>query len=309
MSTSASSVSSPRRVLVIPHGGRPDLADITARAIKKLQAAGLTVRMLSVDSERYEQLGVEVREPDVAAADCELALVFGGDGTILRSAYLVRGHNVPLLGVNLGHMGFLAESDPENLPAVIAAVVDRSYSVERRMALDLSVFYPDGTQTSGWALNEVSIEKASRERMIELVVAIDDEPLSAWAADGLVCSTPTGSTAYAWSAGGPVVWPDVEALVVVPISAHALFSRPLVIGPNSEIDVEVVADSPAAVAWCDGGRMIDVPSGARLEVRRSPKATLLARLHSAPFTDRLVAKFNLPVGGWRGRTVKGESAR
>ena len=154
--------------------------------------------------------------------------------------------------MNLGHMGFLAESDPENLPAVIAAVVDRTYSVERRMALDLSVFYPDGTQTSGWALNEVSIEKASRERMIELVVAIDDEPLSAWAADGLVCSTPTGSTAYAWSAGGPVVWPDVEALVVVPISAHALFSRPLVIGPNSEIDVEVVADSPAAVAWCDG---------------------------------------------------------
>lgn len=309
MSTSATSVSSPRRVLVIPHGGRPDLADITARAIQKLQRAGITVVMQSVDEQRYSGLGVEFSEPRGAAAGCELALIFGGDGTILRSAYLARGYGVPLLGVNLGHMGFLAESDPENLPAVIAAVVDRSYSVERRLALDLLVFYPDGKQASGWALNEVSIEKASRERMIELVVAIDDEPLSAWAADGLVCATPTGSTAYAWSAGGPVVWPDVEALVVVPISAHALFSRPLVIGPNSEIDVEVVSDSPAAVAWCDGGRMIEIPPGARLEVRRSPEATLLARLHSAPFTDRLVAKFNLPVSGWRGRTVEGELPR
>lgn len=303
-----SSAAVARTVLVIPHGGRPDLADITARAIQKLQSAGVTVRMLTADSERFSELKVETADRQDAAADCELALVFGGDGTILRSAYLARDHDVPLLGVNLGHMGFLAESDPEDLPSVIKAVVERTYSVERRMALELNVFYPDGRHTSGWALNEVSIEKASRERMIELVVAIDDEPLSAWAADGLVCATPTGSTAYAWSAGGPVVWPDVEAIVVVPISAHALFSRPLVIGPNSEVDVELVADSPAAVAWCDGGRMIDVPPGARLEVRRSASAIPLARLHAAPFTDRLVAKFNLPVSGWRGRDVAGEGA-
>lgn len=309
MSTSSKSDSAARRVLVIPHGGRPDLADISERAISKLQAAGLTVCMLAADADRYSAFDVVVAGADAPAKGCELALVFGGDGTILRSAYLSRGHNVPLLGVNLGHMGFLAESDPENLPTVIAAVVQKSYVVERRMALDLNVFYPDGTQTSGWAFNEVSIEKASRERMIELVVAIDDEPLSAWAADGLVCSTPTGSTAYAWSAGGPVVWPDVEALVVVPISAHALFSRPLVIGPNSEVDVEVVGDSPPAIAWCDGGRMLEVPPGARLEVRRSPESVLLARLHAEPFTDRLVAKFSLPVGGWRGRGLEGNGPR
>lgn len=309
MSSSSIPESADRRVLIIPHGGRTDLADISQRAISELQAAGITVSMLAADSERFESLKVDIADSESPADGCELVLIFGGDGTILRSAYLARGKRVPLLGVNLGHMGFLAESDPEDLPTVITAVVEKSYVVERRMALDLRVFYPDGTETVGWAFNEVSIEKASRERMIELMVAIDDEPLSAWAADGLVCATPTGSTAYAWSAGGPVVWPDVEALVVVPISAHALFSRALVVGPNSEVDIEVVGDSPAAVAWCDGGRMIDVPPGARLEVRRSPESILLARLHPEPFTGRLVAKFNLPVSGWRGRDVDGEKSR
>ncbi len=295
-----------RRVLVVPHGGRADIADITERAVRELQRAGLTVRMLGSDCARFSVSNVEAAESAAAATGCELALVFGGDGTILRSAFLARGQGVPILGVNLGHMGFLAESDPDDLPTVIAAVVDRSYVVESRLALDLRVCYPDGSEAIGWAFNEVSIEKASRERMIELLVAIDDQPLSAWAADGIVCATPTGSTAYAWSSGGPVVWPDVEALVVVPISAHALFSRPIVISPNSEVDIELDANSPAGVAWCDGGRMIEVPPGARIEIRRSPDSVLLARLQPEPFTKRLVAKFNLPVSGWRGRADEGE---
>jgi NAD+ kinase len=261
--------------------------------------------MLATDAARFPECDVEACEPEDAAAGCELALVFGGDGTILRAAYLARGHGVPLLGINLGHMGFLAESEPDALPAVIEALGKRSYQVEDRMALDLLVYHPDGTRATGWALNDVSVEKASRERMIELIVAIDDEPLSTWAADGIVCATPTGSTAYAWSAGGPVVWPEVEAMIVVPISAHALFSRPLVINPSSEIDIELLADSPAAVAWCDGGRMLDIPPGARLEVRRAPDPVKLARLHPSPFTDRLVAKFSLPVRGWRGRDIFG----
>lgn len=295
-----------RRVLVIPHGGRTDLTDLTERAVTSLQRAGIAVRMLASDCERFAVPDVESAPLNAAAADCELALVFGGDGTILRSAYIARGQNVPILGVNLGHMGFLAESEPEDLPTVIAAVVERSYVVEHRLALDIRVYYPGGTQDVGWALNEVSIEKNSRERMIELLVAIDDQPLSTWSADGLVCATPTGSTAYAWSAGGPVVWPDVEALVVVPISAHALFSRPIVIGPQSEIDIELCAGSSAGVAWCDGGRKLDLPPGSRIEVRRSPTTVPLARLHAEPFTNRLVAKFNLPVSGWRGRP--GEAA-
>jgi len=294
-----------RRVLVIPHGGRSDLAETTERAIAKLQRAGIVVRMLASDCDRCSVVDVEFVESHEAAKDCELVLVFGGDGTILRSAYLARGQGVPLLGVNLGHMGFLAESDPEDLPTVIASVVNRSYVVEHRLALDLRVRRPDGTEVLGWAFNEVSIEKAARERMIELMVAIDDEPLSAWSADGLVCATPTGSTAYAWSSGGPVVWPDVEALVVVPISAHALFSRPIVIGPNSEVDIDVLGSGPGGVAWCDGGRMIDVPVGSRVEVRRSPDSVYLARLQPEPFTKRLVAKFNLPVAGWRGRPDEG----
>jgi NAD+ kinase len=169
------------------------------------------------------------------------------------------------------------------------------------MALELVMLTPQETTRTGWALNDVTLEKSERGRMVELVLAIDDEPLSSWAADGIVCATPTGSTAYAWSAGGPVVWPEVEALVVVPISAHALFSRPLVVSPSSSIDIELLAQSSPALAWCDGARKIEVPPGSRLEVRRSSSSVKLARLHDSRFARRLVAKFNLPVKSWRGR--------
>jgi NAD+ kinase len=117
----------------------------------------------------------------------------------------------------------------------------------------------------------------------------------------VVCATPTGSTAYNFSAGGPVVWPGVEALLMVPISAHALFSRPLVVAPSSTLAVEVLARTEGAgVLWCDGRRTVDLPPGARIEVRRGARPVRFVRLHEAPFTDRLVAKFGLPVQGWRG---------
>lgn len=291
---------------MVPHSGRSDIAEPTEAAVRGLQHAGIEVQMLTADAGRFVDLGVTPVAPDCAADGCELALVFGGDGTILRTAYLARGRNVPLLGVNFGHMGFLAESDPEDLPSVVAAIVDRRYLVEERLALDIELTDPQGEVTAGWAFNEVSIEKGSRERMIELIVAIDEQPLSAWAADGLICATPTGSTAYAWSAGGPVVWPNVEAIIVVPISAHALFSKPLVVGPESEIVIEVAPRGAGGVVWCDGGRMVDAPAGSTIAIRRSDVPVSLARLHAAPFTGRLVAKFDLPVSGWRGRQISRE---
>jgi len=138
--------------------------------------------------------------------------------------------------------------------------------------------------------------------MLELTVEVDNRPLSTWACDGVVVATPTGSTAYAFSAGGPVVWPDVEALLLVPLSAHALFARPLVVGPASTLAIEVIADNEGTgVLWADGRRTTDLPRGARLEVHRSPEPVRFARLSAAPFTDRLVAKFDLSVHGWRGR--------
>ncbi len=227
-------------------------------------------------------------------------MVLGGDGTILRATEICRGTQTPVLGVNLGHVGFLAEADVDDLQAVVQGVVDRTYRVEERLTIEVTVSVGDEVVATNWALNEATVEKASRERMLELVVEIDDRPVSRWGCDGVVCATPTGSTAYNFSAGGPIVWPEVEALLLVPISAHALFARPLVVSPNSTLAIEVMGEMTAGVLWCDGRRAADLPQGARVEVRRSDTPARLARLHEAPFADRLVRKFDLPVAGWRG---------
>jgi len=202
--------------------------------------------------------------------------------------------------MNLGHVGFLAEAERDETATVVAAVVDRTWTVEERTTLEV-VVTRDGTEVERtWALNEASVEKDARERMIEILVEVDGRPLSRWGADGVVAATPTGSTAYAFSAGGPVVWPEVEALVVVPISAHALFARPLVVSPRSTIAVEVLSGQGGGVMWCDGRRLVELPTGSRVEITRHPSPVRFARLHTKPFTDRLVAKFALPVDGWRG---------
>ena len=203
-----------------------------------------------------------------------------------------------MLGVNLGHIGFLAEAEVDDVEDVIDAIVERKWTPEDRLALDVRAFRDGELVTHTFALNEASVEKAARERMIEVVVEIDNRPLSRWGCDGVVLATPTGSTAYNFSAGGPIVWPGVEALLVVPISAHALFARPLVVAPDSLLAVEVIARTDGAgVLWCDGRRAVDLPPGARIEVRRADQPVRLARLHQAPFTDRLVAKFDLPGPG------------
>ncbi|MFV0285242.1 MAG: hypothetical protein ACK5IM_02490, partial [Demequina sp.] len=160
---------------------------------------------------------------------------------------------------------------------------------------------PDGTTETGWALNEATLERANRLRTLEVAVAVDSRPLSSFGCDGLVISTATGSTAHAFSAGGPVIWPDVDALLMVPLAAHALFARPLVVGPDSVFMVEVVRSSEATgQVVLDGARAIDMEPGSRLEVRRGSEIVKLARMSNAPFTERLVQKFNLPTNGWRG---------
>jgi len=155
---------------------------------------------------------------------------------------------------------------------------------------------------SGWALNEAALEKVDRSRMLEVMLEVDGHPLSSFGCDGVVAATATGSTAHAFSAGGPVVWPDVDGMILVPLSAHALFARPLVVGPRSRLALEVLERSPAAgIVTCDGRRRLEVPRGSRVEVTRSDVPVRLARLTPAPFTTRLVHKFGLPVEGWRGR--------
>jgi NAD+ kinase len=293
-----------RRVLVIAHTGREAARESAAEFCRSLHKHGIGLRLLEDEAAELtlDLPDVEVVRPKAdAARDCELVIVIGGDGTILRAAEMARECNTPLLGVNLGHVGFLAEAESDDIDFTIDAVVNRRYTSEERTTIDVSVHRDGELVASTWALNEASVEKASRERMIEVVAEIDGRPLSRWGCDGVVCATPTGSTAYNFSAGGPIVWPGVDALLMVPISAHALFARPMVVAPSSVLAVEVIARTDGAgVLWCDGRRTVDLPPGARIEVRRGQVPVRLVRLHQAPFTDRLVAKFDLPVTGWRG---------
>jgi NAD+ kinase len=295
----------PRRVLLVSHPGRRAARDAAQLLCARLAAAGVRVRLLDIEA---GELGLDpavatekVPVSSEAASGCELVVVLGGDGTILRGAELARPSRVPLLGVNLGHVGFLAEAESDDLDTTVDQIVHRRWTVEERLTLDVRVLADGELVHAGWALNEASVEKAARQRMLEVLVEVDGRPLSRWAGDGVVCATPTGSTAYAFSAGGPVVWPDLAALLLVPLSAHALFARPLVVSPSSVVAVTLLEGLRGdGVLWCDGRRTYDVPPGTRIEVRRGDPPVLLARLHEAPFTDRLVRKFGLPTTGWRG---------
>jgi NAD+ kinase len=295
-----------RRILVVSHTGRADSLDAAVSVINRLLAAG--VRPVLSEDEKDDLVRhdptlphIEVLGEQVRTEELELVIVLGGDGTILRAAEIVRGTDVPLLGVNLGHVGFLAESEREDLSETVSRALSRDYTVEERMTLDVTAKVDGTVVRQTWALNEATVEKASRERMLEVIIEVDGRPLSSFGCDGVVMSTPTGSTAYSFSAGGPIVWPGVDAMLLVPLSAHSLFARPLVVGPDSVLAVELLQRTMGTgVLWCDGRRTADLPAGARIEARRSAVPVKLARLRLAPFTDRLVNKFALPVEGWRG---------
>ncbi|WP_405785091.1 MULTISPECIES: NAD kinase [unclassified Streptomyces] len=292
-----------RTVFLLTHTGREEAIRSAERVMLGLLRAGIGVRLLEDEAADLPlpaavELVGEVGPGSVQG--CELIIVLGGDGTILRGAEFARASGVPMLGVNLGRVGFLAEAERDDLDKVVDRVVTKEYEVEERMTLDVLVRNDGRIVHTDWALNEASVEKASRERVLEVVTEVDGRPVSGFGGDGVVCATPTGSTAYAFSAGGPVVWPEVEALLMVPISAHALFAKPLVTSPRSVLAVEVQPQTPHGVLWCDGRRTVELPAGARVEVRRGAVPVRLARLHHASFTDRLVAKFALPVAGWRG---------
>ena len=230
-------------------------------------------------------------------ASAEIVIVLGGDGTILRGAEIARTQNIPILGINLGHVGFLAEVEKPALAEIAASIVAKNFVTENRMVLQYSVIRESTVISTGWALNEVTVER-NGTTMVELFVQIDNRPLSRWGCDGLICSTPTGSTAYAFSAGGPVLWPEIDALVLLPISAHALFARPMVVAPTSQIVVEI--ESSDALLSADALRKLPLRSGDRVQITKDSSVIKLSHINPTLFTDRLVAKFKLPVEGWRG---------
>jgi len=289
-----------REALLVTHTGKRRNADHARTVAADLHAAGFVVRVLAEES-------AELRIPNAvpvtgmqSAMGVEIVFALGGDGTLLRAAELARPVKAPLLGINRGKVGFLAEAEIGDVDRAVRAVVANQYTVDERLTLDVSAESDGQVIVNSWALNEVTVEKGAREKMLEVLVEVDGRPLSRYGCDGVVCATPTGSTAYAFSAGGPVVWPEVEALLLVPISAHALFSRPLVTAPTSTIRIHVEPYTTFALLSCDGRRTIDIPPGSTVTVRRGALPVRVVRLREQPFTDRLVAKFDLPVDGWRG---------
>jgi NAD+ kinase len=303
-----------RTVLLVVHTGRDEATETARRVEKVLGDNGIALRLLSAEAvdrgslhlapDDMRAMGVEIEVVDAdphAAEGCELVLVLGGDGTFLRAAELARNAGIPVLGVNLGRIGFLAEAEAEHIDQVLEHVIARDYRVEDRLTLDVVVRRKGRLIEQGWALNEMSLEKGPRLGVLGVVVEIDGRPVSTFGCDGVLVSTPTGSTAYAFSAGGPVLWPDLEAILVVPNNAHALFGRPMVTSPEATVAIEIEADGHDALVFCDGRREMLIPAGGRIEVRRCGTPVRWARLDSAPFTDRLVRKFRLPVTGWRGK--------
>lgn len=285
-----------REVLLVLHPTRPAAKELAGAIVKTLGSEGFTfISTTETGISGLTQVGSD--QVKQSYGQIELVLVLGGDGTILRGAEQIHGSNIPVLGINLGHVGFLAEIGKPSQEEIISAIREKKYKTEKRMTLAYQVFRDDELVTKGWALNEVTIER-STEAMIELFVQVDHRPLSRWGCDAVICATPTGSTAYAFSAGGPVVWPKVEALVLVPLAAHALFSDPMVIGADSQIAIDVESDE--GVLSADGLRKFALEEKDRVVITSDKSYINLAHIDAAPFTDRLVAKFKLPVDGWRG---------
>ncbi len=277
-----------KNVLLVTHPTRPE-AISTANELTKL----LTGKQINVFATIKTAGANDFKSTD----QVDLAVVLGGDGTMLRAAEIFRGKKVPILGINLGHVGFLAEIERPSLTEIVDAIASGTFSIEERMSLNYQLLRAGKVIESGWALNEVLVERNDHQ-MIDLFVQIDHRPLSRWWCDAVICATPTGSTAYAYSAGGPVVWPEVDALVLLPLAAHALFSKPMVVSPHSEIAIDLESDSADLNA--DGIRRTKLQKNDRVVLTSDKEDVLLAHIKPATFTDRIVAKFKLPVEGWRG---------
>jgi len=277
-----------KTVLLVTHPTRPE-AISTANELTKL----LTGKQINV----FATIKTDGANDFKATDQIDLAVVLGGDGTMLRAAEVFRGKQVPILGINLGHVGFLAEIERPSLTEIVDAIASGTFSIEERMSLNYQLLRDGKVIQTGWALNEVLVERNDHQ-MIDLFVQIDHRPLSRWWCDAVICATPTGSTAYAYSAGGPVVWPEVDALVLLPLAAHALFSKPMVVSPHSEIAIDLESDSADLNA--DGIRRTKLQKNDRIVLTSDKEDILLAHIKPATFTDRIVAKFKLPVEGWRG---------
>jgi NAD+ kinase len=280
-----------REVGLVVHGGRPLALEVAARIVERLERHGIASRSLGAPDEGPGA----GHEGDVNVGGLDLVVSVGGDGTLLRSARLVRDEGTPLLAVNVGRVGFLTEVGPTDALDALDEAIAGSVRIEERLAL---VAEPRGApwDEPQWALNEIIVEKKARHRLVKVACSVDGVPLTTYSADGVIVSTPTGSTAYAFSARGPIVSPRVACLVLTPVAPHMLFDRPVALAPDEALALEVVGDEPGLLS-ADGRESLDMPVGATVVVRTSEHPVRLVRRAASPsFYAVLRSKFGLPGG-------------
>jgi len=310
------------RIAVVAHLARPGAVELVRRALDELVAAGHDcvlhipdgvgsapapddlVNLLAVPDGLGVASGGDVesgRGPSAAGRggggggeEPELVISFGGDGTFLRAARIARDAGAPVIGVNVGRVGFLAEIDPRDLETVLPLLGAGKYTVEARSTLELELLDADGVSVgTGWALNDVAIEKVARQRLVRLEVEIGTTPFANVAADAVIVATSTGSTAYALSAGGPIVNPTLDAMLIVPVAPHSLFDRTVVTDLEDVVTVRVSADQDGALVSTDGMDPRVIGPGGSAVVRGGARPVLVARLGGPAFFGRVRRTFRL----------------
>lgn len=281
------------KVGLVVHHRRSASREAAVEAAAHLRTLGVDVAMARPDAEQPD-VGVPQLSHDAFADGLDLAMSFGGDGTFLRAAHLCRGAGVPILGLNLGRLGFLADAELDDLDEVLHAVANRDFRIEERPTLEVWSSDSEGRRLSeDWALNEVSIEKSARQRILLMELHVARSRFARIPADALVVATSTGSTAYAFSAGGPILSPEVRALLVTPVAPHSLFARTVVVGEDEQIDVEILPEQSPAIVSCDGREPVTVPAGGWVHATGGGQPVRLARVSSIDFYGVVRTKFGL----------------
>jgi len=281
-------------VALVVHEHRPEAAELAREAAQWLLARDHHVRLPKADAD-HVGLSEHGVAPDQLAADLDLAVTLGGDGTILRAVSLVSRAGVPLLGVNLGRMGYLADLEPVGLTDALERIVAGDYAIEERMMLSVVVHRAGETHPDAgagiWALNEAVIERPAAGHTVHVAVEVEGRFWTTYAADGLIVATPTGSTAYAFSAGGPIVSPNVRALLMTPVSAHMSFDRSLVVDAADSVRIEVT-DRPATLVL-DGREMGLLGKGDAIVCTEAPGRAKFVAFGTRDFYGILKAKFGV----------------
>jgi NAD+ kinase len=292
------------RIDLVAHLARPGTVELVRSALSLLGASGHECRLhvpegagsVAVPSD-LAAVATPLPEDDRfldRADDPMLVVSLGGDGTFLRAARIARAADVPVIGVNVGRVGFLAEIDPKDLEAVLPVLTGGGFALEDRSTLEVELRDAAGAVIgSGWALNDVAVEKVARQRLVRLEVAIASTPFANVAADAVIVATSTGSTAYALSAGGPIINPTLHAMLIAPVAPHSLFDRTVVTDLGDVVTITVAEDQDGALVSTDGMQPTVIPPGGTAVVRGGARPVRVARIGPPDFFGRVRRTFRL----------------